>query len=40
MAVAVEMMTGRDPWNAVNQDALVWTVSGGNATLLDMEMLV
>ena len=27
MAVAVEMMTGKDPWNAVNQDALVLIVS-------------
>ena len=32
MAVAVEMMTGKDPWNAINQNALVLTVSGGNAT--------
>ena len=32
MAVAVEMMTGKDPWSAVNQDALVLIVSGGNAT--------
>ena len=27
MAVAVEMMTGKDPWNAFNQDALVLIVS-------------
>ena len=33
MAVAVEMITGKDPWSAVNQDALVLIVSGGNATL-------
>ena len=38
MAVAVEMMTGKDPWSDVkewdpkNPYALVFNVSGGNVT--------